>query len=95
MYKFVFLDLYGTLLDIHTDEASPEPWEALYAYLLPYSGGNHSSGADAEDSGAGIHSPENLRQRFMAREQRETELALEGTGNGSLPGGAVTADGSE
>ena len=94
MYKFVFLDLYGTLLDIHTDEASPEPWEALYAYLLPYSGGNHSSGADAEDSGAGIHSPENLRQRFMAREQRETELALAGTGNGSLPGGAVPADGA-
>ena len=94
MYKFVFLDLYGTLLDIHTDEASPEPWEALYAYLLPYSERYLGSGAGTEDSGAAIHSPENLRQRFMAREQRETELALAGTGNGSLPGGAVPADGA-
>lgn len=32
-YKAVFFDLYGTLIDIRTDEDSPRAWNALYEAL--------------------------------------------------------------
>ena len=42
MYKNYIFDLYGTLIDIRTDEWSEEPWEEFAAWLtgngMPYTG---------------------------------------------------------
>ena len=42
MYKNYIFDLYGTLIDIRTDEWSKEPWEEFAAWLtdngMPYTG---------------------------------------------------------
>lgn len=42
MYKNYIFDLYGTLIDIRTDEWSDEPWEEFAAWLtkngMPYTG---------------------------------------------------------
>ncbi len=32
-YKNYIFDLYGTLIDIHTDEENPELWEFMSGYL--------------------------------------------------------------
>ncbi|BDR52761.1 haloacid dehalogenase [Bombiscardovia nodaiensis] len=32
-YQLILFDLYGTLVDIRTDEDSPKPWQALLSFL--------------------------------------------------------------
>ncbi|EFM11148.1 HAD-superfamily hydrolase, subfamily IA, variant 1 [Paenibacillus curdlanolyticus YK9] len=56
MYSTYIFDLYGTLIDIHTDEESPELWERL-SYHFRYSGISIEAGE--------------LEQEFHANIQRQ------------------------
>ena len=58
-YKAVFFDLYGTLIDIRTDEQSEAAWRALYEQL--------------RDCGVEYESVETLRQRFAQCEASEMQ----------------------
>ena len=50
-YDTVLFDLYGTLVDIRTDEDDPEAWETLRDFL--------------DEAGAHYDSADQLRDRFM------------------------------
>ena len=50
-YDTVLFDLYGTLVDIRTDEDDPEAWETLRDFL--------------DEAGAHYDSADQLRGRFM------------------------------
>lgn len=56
-YEVVFFDLYGTLIDIRTDEQCDAAWQALYD--------------TACELGAQYDSVEALRERFEKLEARE------------------------
>lgn len=56
MYDTYIFDLYGTLIDIHTDESSPELWEKLSLHF-------QYSGMPAE--------PEELAQDFQEEIMRQ------------------------
>lgn len=56
-YEVVFFDLYGTLIDIRTDEQSDAAWQALYDCV--------------RDLGAEYGSVEEMRDRFDKLETRE------------------------
>lgn len=81
MYQFVFLDLYGTLLDISTDESSPKPWQALFDYLTTLqaeSGAAAAARAIPDDSpvpavpaAKSITSPDQLQTVFRQLEEEE------------------------
>lgn len=60
MYKNYIFDLYGTLVDIHTDEESPLLWEKMAAFYSVY-------GAD--------YKPAELRRTYI-RMVREEESAM-------------------
>ena len=57
-YEVVFFDLYGTLIDIRTDERCETAWQALYDCSL------RGLGADYE-------SVDEMRERFEKLEARE------------------------
>ena len=59
-YKNYVFDLYGTLVDIHTDESSPALWRALAGLYA-------ASGAD--------YTPSGLRAAFL-REERKARRIL-------------------
>lgn len=50
-YRAVFFDMYGTLVDIRTDEEAPDAWEQLRSFL--------------DESGAHYDNAAQLRDRFM------------------------------
>ena len=50
MYKNIVFDLYGTLVDIHTDEYKPEFWEAVSIYYA--------------ERGA-VYTPQELSERYV------------------------------
>lgn len=56
-YEVVFFDLYGTLIDIRTDEQSDAAWQALYDCV--------------RELGADYGSVEEMRDRFDKLETRE------------------------
>ena len=56
-YEVVFFDLYGTLIDIRTDEQCDAAWQALYDAAC--------------ELGAQYDSVEALRERFKKLEARE------------------------
>ena len=56
-YEVVFFDLYGTLIDIRTDEQCDAAWQALYDAAC--------------ELGAQYDSVEALRERFEKLEARE------------------------
>ena len=56
-YQVVFFDLYGTLIDIRTDERSETAWQALYEKLRGF--------------GVEYESVEALRGRFARLEAGE------------------------
>lgn len=56
-YEVVFFDLYGTLIDIRTDEQSETAWQALYDCVC--------------ELGADYESVDEMRERFEKLEARE------------------------
>lgn len=56
-YEVVFFDLYGTLIDIRTDEQSEAAWQALYDCV--------------HELGAQYGSLDEMRERFDQLEARE------------------------
>lgn len=63
-WKHCVFDLYGTLVDIHTDEQSPQLWEKLLDHY--------------RSQGAVYYSAEELKQRYFAivREQEQGKYQL-------------------
>ena len=62
MLKAVFFDLYGTLIDIHTDETKPSVWKAMAAHYAKY----------------GVPcSPHKLRERYLEAMRRDAEWIRE------------------
>ena len=70
-YRTCIFDLYGTLVDIHTDENAPQVWEALAA---------HYSARGA------VYRPKELRDAyFRAVAEAEGSAPLRG-GRAAVPG---------
>ena len=57
-YKACFFDLYGTLVDIHTDESCPFLWETMAEWYAPH---------------GALYTPEALREAYQAHTEEETE----------------------
>ena len=62
MYKNYIFDLYGTLVDIHTDEESPLLWEKMADFYSVY-------GADYE--------PGELRKAYLRMVEEEEKAAAD------------------
>lgn len=78
-YDAVFFDLYGTLVDIRTDEDSDVAWSSLYESLCSL-----VAGTDIDQDDPAIHIPV-LRRRFAALFQSISDCqARQASANGQL-----------
>ena len=75
MFKNYLFDLYGTLIDINTDEWQKELWEKL-AILYKYKGADYTADEIAEDYGKFV-AEEKARVRKRHPEYTEIDIKIE------------------
>jgi putative hydrolase of the HAD superfamily len=76
-YKAVFFDLYGTLVDIHTDETRPALWRGMVSFF---------------EEGGISYSPNDLMQTYFDFCRDEEQLLLEKAQSEGCPGRSVEID---